>query len=61
MHNNAEYANWCQSRPKRLEIPLNAPELTKVEATVIADIGCEIPRINYDHHNGMLLMLLQSH
>ncbi|CAG9785436.1 unnamed protein product [Diatraea saccharalis] len=51
MQNNAEYAEWFRGRPKRLEISLNAPNLTKIKPVLLADVGCETPRINYDLHN----------
>ncbi|CAH0714177.1 unnamed protein product, partial [Brenthis ino] len=52
MHSNPDYAQWCQSRPKRIVIPLDAPTLSKVETRDIADIGVEAPRINYEMCNG---------
>ncbi|XP_037298340.1 carotenoid isomerooxygenase isoform X2 [Manduca sexta] len=52
MQCNADYANWFRGRPKRLELPLNAPRLTRVQPQLLADIGCETPRIHYDLHNG---------
>ncbi|XP_032514963.2 carotenoid isomerooxygenase-like [Danaus plexippus] len=47
MQSNPEYGEWCECRAKRLEIPLDAVDC-KVEAKLIADVGCEAPRINYD-------------
>ncbi|CAH2108020.1 unnamed protein product [Euphydryas editha] len=52
MQNNADYAEWFRARPKRLEMNLNAPRLTKVKPKLLADLGCETPRIYYDMHNG---------
>ncbi|KAJ8721669.1 hypothetical protein PYW07_002444 [Mythimna separata] len=52
MQSNADYAQWFRARPKRLEVSLDAPNLTKLEAKTIADIGCETPRIHYDLYNG---------
>lgn len=58
MQSNASYADWFRGRPKRIEILLDAPQLTYFNATVLADYGCETPRINYDLHNGELQLLL---
>ncbi|XP_047530293.1 carotenoid isomerooxygenase-like [Vanessa atalanta] len=52
MHSNPDYGQWCQCRPKRIEIPLEAPPLTKVESRLIADVGVETPMINYKLCNG---------
>lgn len=52
MQSNPEYGQWCQSRPKRIEIPLDAPSLSKVETHLIADVGVEAPMINYKLCNG---------
>lgn len=51
MQSNPEYGEWCECRAKRLEIPLDAVD-SRVEAKLIADVGCEAPRINYDVCNG---------
>ncbi|XP_045495343.1 carotenoid isomerooxygenase-like [Colias croceus] len=51
-HNNLDYAKWCDTRPRRYEVPLDAPEMSMVESRLIVDIGCEMPRINYELHNG---------
>ncbi|XP_045768128.1 carotenoid isomerooxygenase-like [Maniola jurtina] len=45
---NPDYGKWIQSRPKRITIPLDAPPMTKVKATLIGDVGIEVPRINYE-------------
>ncbi|XP_045447631.1 carotenoid isomerooxygenase-like [Melitaea cinxia] len=47
-----DYKQWNQCRPKRYEIPLDAPSHTKIDALLLADIGIEAPRINYDLYNG---------
>ncbi|CAH2108026.1 unnamed protein product [Euphydryas editha] len=47
-----DYQQWNQCRPKRFEMPLDAPSFTKIEAVLLADIGIEAPRINYDFYNG---------
>ncbi|NP_001266310.1 carotenoid isomerooxygenase isoform X2 [Bombyx mandarina] len=52
MQSNADYAEWFRGRPKRLELPLDAPRLAKVVPTILADLGCETPRIHYDLYNG---------
>nr|XP_034826970.1 carotenoid isomerooxygenase-like [Maniola hyperantus] len=52
LHNNPDYGQWCQSRPKRITIPLDAPRDTRVEIKLIAEVGLEVPRIHYDLHNG---------
>ncbi|XP_013142428.1 PREDICTED: carotenoid isomerooxygenase-like [Papilio polytes] len=52
MQSNAEYAEWFRGRPKRLEVALAAPTMTKVTPRLLADLGCETPRINYDLCNG---------
>ncbi|XP_064072232.1 carotenoid isomerooxygenase-like [Vanessa tameamea] len=52
MQSNADYAEWFRGRPKRLEMSLAAPPLTRVEPKLLADLGCETPRIHYDLHNG---------
>ncbi|CAH0714171.1 unnamed protein product, partial [Brenthis ino] len=52
MQSNADYAEWFRSRPKRLEVSLDAPHLTKIEPRLLADLGCETPRIHYDQYNG---------
>lgn len=51
MQSNADYANWFRARPKRMEVSLDAPNLTYVEPKTLANIGCETPRIHYDVHN----------
>ncbi|XP_063893598.1 carotenoid isomerooxygenase [Helicoverpa armigera] len=51
MQSNADYAEWFRARPQRLEVSLDAPNLTHVPQKLIADIGCETPRIHYDLHN----------
>ncbi|XP_045533325.1 carotenoid isomerooxygenase-like [Pieris brassicae] len=51
-HSNLDYAKWCSTRPRRFHIPLNSPEMTLVHSEVISDIGVEMPRINYELHNG---------
>ncbi|CAK1549422.1 unnamed protein product [Leptosia nina] len=51
-HNNLDYAKWCASRPRRYRIPLEAPNMTMVESELLADVGCEMPRINYELFNG---------
>nr|XP_034826966.1 carotenoid isomerooxygenase-like [Maniola hyperantus] len=43
---NPDYGKWIQSRPKRITIPLDAPPMTKVEATLLGDVGIEVDRIN---------------
>lgn len=52
MQQNPDYAKWVQSRPKRIEIPLDASPLSYVETKLIADVGVEAPRINYELYNG---------
>ncbi|XP_061381763.1 carotenoid isomerooxygenase-like isoform X1 [Danaus plexippus] len=52
IRSNPDYAKWCQSQPKRIEIPLNSPNNSRVEISVIADIPIETPRINYELYNG---------
>ncbi|XP_039751463.1 carotenoid isomerooxygenase [Pararge aegeria] len=52
MQSNPDYGQWARSRPKRITIPIDAPENTKVEATLLADVGVEMPRINYEMYNG---------
>ncbi|CAH2108025.1 unnamed protein product [Euphydryas editha] len=52
MQSNPDYGQWCQSRPKRIEIPLDAPPLSHVETHLIADLGVETPMINYKLCNG---------
>lgn len=52
MQSNADYASWFRGRPKRLEVSLDAPDLTRIEQITIADLGCETPRIHYDLYNG---------
>ncbi|XP_050673911.1 carotenoid isomerooxygenase-like isoform X2 [Leptidea sinapis] len=51
MQYNADYADWFRGRPKRLEMDLSSPNLTQIEPKLLADIGCETPRINYELHN----------
>ncbi|XP_072938573.1 carotenoid isomerooxygenase-like [Epargyreus clarus] len=53
MQTNKDFASWNRSRPRRIEIPLDAPEMSKVECRLLADIGCEIPQIHYDKFNGL--------
>ena len=55
MQQNLDYAQWVQSRPRRIEIPLDAPPLSHVETKLIADVGVEAPRINYELYNGIYL------
>ncbi|KPJ14365.1 Beta,beta-carotene 9',10'-oxygenase [Papilio machaon] len=52
IQSNADCAEWFRARAKRLEMPLEAPAMTFVEAKLLADIGCETPRIHYDMYNG---------
>ncbi|XP_041988122.1 carotenoid isomerooxygenase-like [Aricia agestis] len=52
MQHNSEYADWVRSRPVRLEVELAAPELNSAVYRTIADVGCELPRINYERCNG---------
>ncbi|XP_023942472.2 carotenoid isomerooxygenase [Bicyclus anynana] len=52
MQTNPDYGQWSRSRPKRITIPLDAPDMSKVEAKLIIDYGVEMPRINYDTYNG---------
>ncbi|XP_072938578.1 carotenoid isomerooxygenase-like [Epargyreus clarus] len=52
MQSNADYAEWFRARPKRLEMSLDAPRMTKVQGRLLADIGCETPRIHYSLLNG---------
>ncbi|XP_063533390.1 carotenoid isomerooxygenase [Cydia strobilella] len=52
MQSNADYAEWFRGRPKRVEIPLDAPRMTRVAPRLLAGLGCETPRIHYDLHNG---------
>lgn len=52
VQNIPDYGQWLESRPKRIEIPLDAPSNTRVESKIIADIGIEAPRMNYDAYNG---------
>ncbi|CAG9578201.1 unnamed protein product [Danaus chrysippus] len=52
MQSNANYAEWFRGRPKRIEIDLNAPDLTHFKPRLLADLGCETPRIYYDAYNG---------
>ncbi|XP_032514961.2 carotenoid isomerooxygenase-like [Danaus plexippus] len=52
MQTNANYADWFRGRPKRIEIDLNAPILTHFKPSLLADLGCETPRIHYDVYNG---------
>jgi hypothetical protein len=52
MQSNADYAEWFRGRPKRMEVSLTAPNMTSVELSLLADIGCETPRIHYDLYNG---------
>ncbi|KAL4715571.1 hypothetical protein ACJJTC_009197 [Scirpophaga incertulas] len=54
MQSNADYAKWFRGRPKRLIMPLDAKNLTWVPTSLLADIGCETPRIHYDLYNGRL-------
>ncbi|XP_069356352.1 LOW QUALITY PROTEIN: carotenoid isomerooxygenase-like [Maniola hyperantus] len=58
LHNNPDYGQWCQSRPKRITIPLDAPRDTRVEIKLIAEVGLEVPRIHYDLHNAPYLSML---
>lgn len=60
MQSNPEYGQWCQSRPKRIEIPLDAPSLSKVETHLIADVGVEAPMINYKLCNGTLFVTISN-
>ncbi|XP_048480733.1 carotenoid isomerooxygenase [Plutella xylostella] len=52
MQSNADYAEWFRGRPKRLRLPLQAPRLAPVAATLLADVGCETPTIHYAMCNG---------
>ncbi|KAL0880658.1 hypothetical protein ABMA27_001877 [Loxostege sticticalis] len=52
MQSNAEYAEWFRGRPKRLELPLAATTVVHVRPRLLADLGCETPRIHYDAFNG---------
>lgn len=52
MQSNADYANWFRGRPKRMVLPLDAPNFTKIETEELATLGCETPRIHYDLYNG---------
>ncbi|KAJ2949968.1 hypothetical protein O0L34_g11293 [Tuta absoluta] len=52
MQENADYADWFRGRPKRLELDLEAPNLSKVQPRLLAELGCETPRIHYDLYNG---------
>lgn len=52
MQSNANYAEWFRGRPKRIEISLDAPKLTRFDSVELADLGCETPRIHYDMYNG---------
>ncbi|XP_013142857.1 PREDICTED: carotenoid isomerooxygenase-like [Papilio polytes] len=54
IQSNTDCAEWFRARPKRLEMPLEADTMSFVEAKLLADIGCETPRINYDKNNGRL-------
>ncbi|CAK1549423.1 unnamed protein product [Leptosia nina] len=52
MQTNPDYAECFRGRPKRFEMNLTDPNLTKIEPRCLADIGCETPRIDYDKCNG---------
>nr|A8Y9I2.1 RecName: Full=Carotenoid isomerooxygenase; AltName: Full=Beta-carotene 15,15'-monooxygenase and retinoid isomerase; AltName: Full=Beta-carotene dioxygenase and retinoid isomerase; AltName: Full=Neither inactivation nor afterpotential mutant B [Galleria mellonella]CAO85888.1 neither inactivation nor afterpotential B [Galleria mellonella] len=52
MQSNADYAEWFRGRPKRLELPLNATNCSRIEPRLLAQLGCETPRIHYDLYNG---------
>ncbi|XP_049868033.1 carotenoid isomerooxygenase-like [Pectinophora gossypiella] len=52
MQSNPNYADWFRSRAKRIQLPLLSPNLTRVAARQISDVGCEMPRINYSLCNG---------
>ncbi|XP_022127032.2 carotenoid isomerooxygenase-like [Pieris rapae] len=52
MQTNPDYAQCFRGRPKRLEIDLREPNLTKIQSRILADIGCETPRLHYDKFNG---------
>ncbi|CAH2076131.1 unnamed protein product, partial [Iphiclides podalirius] len=52
MQSNADYAEWFRGRPKRLEVSLEAPSMSVVQSRLLADLGCETPRIHYDLYNG---------
>ncbi|XP_049868031.1 carotenoid isomerooxygenase-like [Pectinophora gossypiella] len=52
MQSNANYAEWFRGRPKRLEVSLGAPNLTRLQPRLLAHLGCETPRIHYDLLNG---------
>lgn len=58
MQSNADYAEWFRGRPKRLRLPLQAPRLAPVAATLLADVGCETPTIHYALCNGRLVQML---
>ncbi|XP_038214747.1 carotenoid isomerooxygenase-like isoform X1 [Zerene cesonia] len=52
MQTNAEYAEWFRGRPKRLEMDLNDPNMTRIDAKILADVGCETPKTYYEKCNG---------
>ncbi|CAG4972196.1 unnamed protein product [Parnassius apollo] len=52
MQSNADYAKWFRGRPKRLEVSLDAPSMSIIKPQLLADLGCETPRIHYDSYNG---------
>ncbi|CAH0714172.1 unnamed protein product, partial [Brenthis ino] len=52
IESNLNFGQWCHSRPKRIEIPLNAAPDSKVETKLLADVCVEVPRINYQVYNG---------
>ncbi|XP_047508976.1 carotenoid isomerooxygenase-like isoform X2 [Pieris napi] len=52
MQTNPDYAQYFRGRPKRLEIDLRQPNLTKIKSRILADIGCETPRLHYEKFNG---------
>lgn len=55
--NIPDYGQWHESRPKRIEIPLDAPSNTRVKSKIIADIGIEAPRMNYYACNGKIILI----
>lgn len=57
MQGNADYAEWFRGRPKRFEVNLNMPNMSKVLTRTLAPVGCETPRIHYDKYNGMVFFM----
>ncbi|XP_013181454.1 PREDICTED: carotenoid isomerooxygenase-like [Papilio xuthus] len=52
IQSNEDCAEWFRARAKRLKMPLESPDMTFVEAKLLANIGCETPRIHYNMYNG---------